>query len=191
VNEVKAYGGATVSWIAPTTNDDSPTFSALTDLAGYRVYYKNTGIDCTNWEAAPQTGANSRQADGNPGTLLPAPYRNVANPSALSFTFNNTTYLTPGSSYNFVVVAYDSSGNLSNCAMTSGSAKFINKPTVSYSADIDTSGPSLHKVNLMDYNLLFANFGNTTPGNIADLDKNNIVNLFDYNILFGDFGASF
>lgn len=178
----EAYGGAVVSWVAPTTDQGG---GALTGLTGYRVYYSTSAIDCTAWNAADQA---TRLADA--GTLLPATYRTVSGGSTITSVFSNTTLLTPGSTYNFAVVAYDSSTNLSNCAQTSGGASFVSK-LVSYSADINTTGASNHKVDIQDYNILFSNFGSTTPGNVADIDKNNIVNLFDYNYLFGDFGLYF
>jgi len=44
------------------------------------------------------------------------------------------------------------------------------------------------KVDISDYNLMLQNFGNTTCGNVADIDVNCKVDIFDYNILVGDFG---
>ena len=38
--EPKGVGTAELSWVAPTTNEDN---SKLTDLAGYRVYYRLPG----------------------------------------------------------------------------------------------------------------------------------------------------
>jgi len=70
---------ALVSWTAPTTNADG---SALTDLAGFHVYY---GTD-------PEA---------------PTSMMSVANPSATSA---NLTGLTSGTWY-FWVMAYDSDGN--------------------------------------------------------------------------------
>jgi len=179
-----AYGGATVSWVAPTLDEGG---GDLTGLSGYRVYYSSSAIDCTAWDAADSA---TRLADA--GTLLPATYRTVTGGSTLSYTFSNTLFLTPGTTYNFAVVAYDDASpvNLSKCAVTSGSATYVSK-AVTYAADINTTGTSLHKVDLLDYNVLFSNFGSTTPGNVADIDKSNLVNLFDYNILFADFGKSF
>jgi len=177
-----AYGGATVSWTAST--DD-------VGVTGYRVYYGTSSLatGCSNWNGDSQS---TRHGDGNPGTILPAAYRSVTGGSTTMFTFSNTTFLTPGTPYYFTVVAYDAAGNLSDCAST-GSANFVSK-AVTYSADIDTSAPSLHTVNLWDYNLLFANFGVVAAGpsfNIADFNKSGSVNLFDYGILFDDFGASY
>lgn len=52
--------------------------------------------------------------------------------------------------------------------------------------DLDKSG----KVDIFDYNLLVAKFGNTACGNVADIDGNCKVDIFDYNILVGNFGKS-
>ena len=43
-------------------------------------------------------------------------------------------------------------------------------------------------VNIFDYNNLIGNFGNSTCGNVADIDGNCRVDIFDYNILVGNFG---
>ncbi len=45
-----------------------------------------------------------------------------------------------------------------------------------------------NKVNISDYNTLLQNFGNTTCGNVADIDGTCTVDVFDYNILVGNFG---
>ena len=52
----------------------------------------------------------------------------------------------------------------------------------------DLNGNS--KVDILDYNILIADFGKTgSPGWIpADIDKNGKVDVFDYNILVGNFG---
>ena len=44
------------------------------------------------------------------------------------------------------------------------------------------------KVDIFDYNLLVQNFGNTTCGNVADIDGNCKVDIFHYNVLVGNFG---
>ena len=197
-----ANGSATLWWTAPTTNEGSASdANDLTDLAGYRIFYSTATIDCTAWNAAtdqttrvaaamvtaPATVAHYDVAEG-------ATLRDSSDTEKRGFTFNNTNLLTPGASYNFVVVAYDTSNNYSKCSTSASSpdgSASVPKATISYAADIATTGPSFHKVDLFDYNLFFPQFGSTTPGNIADFDKNGVVNLFDYNILFGDFGASF
>ena len=45
-------------------------------------------------------------------------------------------------------------------------------------------------VNIFDYNLLLANFGNAECGNVADINVDCTVNIFDYNILLSNFGQS-
>ena len=181
-----ANGSATISWVAPTTDVGGGALGGGTsDLAGYRVYYKQDAtFDCAAWNAADQA---TRKDDA--GTLLPSTSYNISNPATLKFACTNSAVIIPGHTYYFGVVAYDNSGNLSDCAVGSGTLSA--SKAVSYPADINTTGPSQHKVDLFDYNLFFPNFGSTTPGNVADLDANNVVNLFDYNILFTDFGKSF
>ena len=77
VTAVTTTGSATLSWAAPATNTDG---TALTDLAGYKVYY----------------GTSS----GNYTTVV-----NIGN--VLSYTVNN---LASGHTYYFAVTAYDSTG---------------------------------------------------------------------------------
>jgi hypothetical protein len=43
------------------------------------------------------------------------------------------------------------------------------------------------KVDNGDYTIFVSNFGNTTCGNVADIDGNCKVDIFDYNILVGNF----
>jgi len=173
---VLAYGGATVSWVAPTTDQGG---GSLTGLTGYRVYYSTSAISCTNWNAASQS---SRQADA--GTLLPSTYRTVASGSTLSFTFSNTIYLTPGSTYNFAVVAYDDSSNLSNCATGTGGVTSVSK-SVSYTADINND----HSVDYLDYGLFHPYYN--TSNSSADFDKSGLADYLDYGILHTDYGHSF
>lgn len=176
-------GGATISWTAPATNADSST---PVDLAGYKIYYSTSAIDCTSWNAANQA---SRQADA--GTLLPSTVRNASGESTVKYTFNNTSYLTPGLTYNFAVAAYDSTGNLSNCTASAGSS--VSK-LVSYAADIVTSGSSNHKVDINDFTLFAADFGRTSycgPTHVTDINQDCSVNINDFTILADDYGKSF
>lgn len=46
------------------------------------------------------------------------------------------------------------------------------------------------KVDIFDYNILIENFGNTSCGNVADIDANCKVDIFDYNILVENFGKT-
>jgi uncharacterized protein YuzB (UPF0349 family) len=48
-----------------------------------------------------------------------------------------------------------------------------------------------HGVDVLDYNVLHANYNSTTPGNIADINRDDNVNVLDYNILHGEYGSSF
>jgi len=166
------YGNATASWTAPTTDEGGGALGGGTsDLAGYRIYYSTSPIDCTSWNAAPQTGTGSRQSDA--GTLLPSTYA-VASGTATSFTFNNTTLLTPKTLYYFAIVAYDTSGNISQCTQTTGSQ--VSK-TVTYTGDMDNNGC----VDYRDYGT-FHQYYNTSNSS-ADLNRDGTVNYLDYGIL--------
>jgi len=155
-----ANGNATVSWVAPTTDEGG---GALTGLNGYRVYYSTAAISCTN---------------------LPSTFRDVPGGTVLRYTFNGTAYLTPGSTYNFAVVAYDDSGNLSGCATGSGGVTTVSK-LVSYAGDLNND----HSVNILDYNILKAYFG--TSNVAGDVNRDGTVSIFDYNTLKADFSRSF
>ena len=74
-------GTLSLSWVAPTTNSDGTALTALTDLAGYKVYYGT--------------------ASGVYGT--PTDAGNV--------TTYSLTGLTKGTTYYVAVTAYDTSNN--------------------------------------------------------------------------------
>jgi len=57
---------ATLSWMAPTTNTDG---TALTDLAGYRIYYGMSPSDLSESIAITTTGIQTYVVEGlGPGT---------------------------------------------------------------------------------------------------------------------------
>jgi len=82
-------GTATVKWVAPTENSNG---TALTDLAGYTVYYGTSA-----------------------STLSQGQSVQVSNPAALSYT---VTGLTSGTWY-FAVASYTSSGQASTLSAVS------------------------------------------------------------------------
>jgi hypothetical protein len=179
-SRVFAYGGATVSWTAPTTDEGGGSLGGGTsDLSGYRVYYSTSAISCTSWNAASQT---NRKA--NTGSMLPSTYATVSEGTTISYAFGGTTLLTPGSTYNFAVTAYDTTGNLSQCATTSGSATYVSK-AVTYAADTDNSS----KVDYLDYGTFHNNYH--TSNAAADFDKSGYVDYLDYNILHNDYNQCF
>jgi hypothetical protein len=117
--------------------------------------------------------------------MLPSTYRTVTGGSTTTYTFNNTTYLTPQTTtYKFAVVAYDSSGNLSQCATGSGGVTSVSK-VVSYSADIDLN----YNVNYLDYGTFHTNYG--TSNSTGNFDKTGTVDYLDYGILHADYGQCF
>src|SRR5262245_11127688 len=93
-------GNLDVSWTAPTTNVDG---SALTDLAGYRVYYGPTSAPCPG---SPHVNVPST-------TSRPGP--NVTVRSSLSG-------LSAGTAYHVSVTAVDTAGNESACTTPSEAA---------------------------------------------------------------------
>lgn len=177
-----AYGGATVSWEAPELDEGGGN---LTGLDGYRVYYSSSEIDCAGWDAADSA---ARLADE--GTLLPEAYVDVSGGATLSYTFSNTLFLTPGTTYNFAVVAYDDASpvNLSKCAVTSGSATYVSK-AVTYSADTDNN----FNVNYIDYGTFHSNYHTNTSGgsSTGDFDRSGYVDYLDYGILHNDYNQCF
>lgn len=178
-----AYGGATVAWTAPTTDEGGGALGGGTsDLAGYRVYYSTSAISCTSWNAANQT---NRQA--NTGSMLPSTYASVTDGATTSYAFGGTTLLTPGSTYNFAVIAYDTSGNLSQCATGTGGVTSVSK-AVTYSADMDVNGC----VDYRDYGSFHPHYGyssgNGSYSATADFDKSGSVDYLDYGILHSNYG---
>lgn len=159
---VLAAGSATVSWTAPTTDEGG---GALTGLTGYRVYYDTT----SNWASTCSLTAGS--------------YENVSSGSTEEYFFSNT--LTPGETYYFTVVAYDSSSNMSGCAQTAGSATEVSKH-VSYTGDLDVDGD----VGVSDYAIFHANYGSSGGGTVADMDKDNTVGIIDYAIFHADYNSA-
>lgn len=110
-------GSATLSWTAPTTNSDG---TALTDLAGYKVYYGTTsGVYSSNVDA------------GN-------------------VTSYQLTGLTDGATYYFAITAYDTSGNQSayssQVSKTLAAAADTTPPVISgvYSGNITSSGATVN-----------------------------------------------
>ncbi len=191
------YGGATVWWTAPTTDQGGGALGGGTsDLAGYNIYYSTSAIDCTAWNAADQT---ARKA--NAGALLPispvpvtvaeaATMRKTSPTTARGFTFSNTALLAPGSAYNFAVVARDSSGNLSNCATDGATVgvgnTFVSK-TVTFAADLNND----NTVNGGDFSLFRQDYGNATPAHQSDFNGDGNVNGGDFSLFRQDYNKSY
>ena len=176
-----AHGRATVSWVAPTTDEGA---GDLTGLSGYRVYYSSTAIDCTAWDAATSA---ARFADS--GTLLPEDYVDVTDEETLNYMFNNTELLTPGTEYYFAVVAYDNAEdiNLSKCATgTVGET-----PVTTVSKDVTYSGDFTMdcQVETLDYTFYHAYYN--TDNAVADANNDGLVDNLDYNFIHADYNESF
>lgn len=189
-NALAAVAGGTVSWIAPTTNDDGPPATTLTDLDGFRVYYSTSAIDCTDWNAAT---VDERKNDD--GTLLPTTFQDVANPAKLRFSFSTTSVLNTNSTYNFAVVAYDTSNNPSKCATAPDGITNTVSKLVTFPADISngTCTTGTHCVNGADYSLLHAAYSVSVakPGNVADINGDDYVNGGDYSFLHAEYNQYF
>jgi len=182
-----ANGSATVSWIAPATDQGG---GDLTGLSGYRVYYSTSAIDCTDWDAAD---VSARLADA--GTLLPATYSTVTEAATLrdsadatkrGYTFSTNTLLTPGQTYNFAVVAYDNADdvNYSECATYTESPSKL----VYHSGNFKNSGV----VSLSDLSVLAGDFGKTSwcriAGHAADINGDCTVGISDLSIFAAEWG---
>jgi hypothetical protein len=97
-------GSAILTWDAPTTNDDPPTNTCLTDLAGYKVHYGKSSVPpYSNVQTIPKgtytcvdTGIDAVTGCGN-----------IFN---CTYTVND---LAPGTWYS-AITAYDTSGNESS-----------------------------------------------------------------------------
>lgn len=186
-NNVLAKGAATVSWIAPTTNEDA---TALTDLAGYRIFYSTSAIDCTAWDAAADQAerlAAPLASIAHVDVTEAATLKDSAAPTKRGYTFNTTNLLTPGQTYNFTVVAYDSSGNYSQCVNDAGSNKTASK-LIYHTGNLKNSGT----VGLSDLSILAGDFGKTSWCRIAshpsDINGDCTVNISDLSIFAGEYG---
>ena len=81
-----ATGSATLSWVAPTLNEDG---SELTDLVGFRIYWGTTPGNYTNSVAVDGAGTTSTVISG----LVPGTYEFVAtavNSSGVESAFSGT-----------------------------------------------------------------------------------------------------
>lgn len=186
---VLANGSATVSWVSPTTNED---LSTPVDLVGYRVFYSTSSLDakCTAWDA--ETDQTARKAT----SLFTVTHADVTEANTLrdsgdatkrGYTFSTGSLLTPGQTYNFTVVAYDSSGNYSKCINDSGSNKTASK-LIYYSGNLKNSGV----INISDLSILAGDYGRTSWCRIAshpsDINGDCLVNISDLNILASRYG---
>lgn len=162
-----AAGSATVSWIAPTTDEGG---GALTGLAGYRVYYDTT----SHWTSTCPVDAGT--------------YETVTGGGTTSYHFNND--LTAGQTYYFTVMAYDDDNNISGCA-SDGTDTEVSLQ-VTYSGDIDATPD--HDVDSNDFTLLASDYGKTSwcgPTHKSDINRDCVVNSNDFTILASDYGNHF
>lgn len=164
LQRASANGSATVSWVAPTTDQGGGT---LTGLTGYKVYYRAATSTWLGMVGTCMLGL---------GTSV-----DVSGGNTTSYFFKNN--LTPGTTYYFTVAAIDGAST-SNCGITSGGLTEVSK-RVTYSGDLNVS----QSVDIFDYNILKGSYGNSTGA--GDVDKDGVVGIFDYNILKADYGKSF
>lgn len=187
VDHALARGSATVSWTAPIANEDAST---PVDLAGYSIFYSTSVLGCTNWDAT------INQADRQSAALFSVAHVDVAEAETLKsstdatkrgYTFSTSNLLTPGLTYNFTVVAFDSSGNYSKCVNDAGSNKTRSK-FIYHTGNLKNSG----KVGLSDLSILAGDFGKTAWCRIAnhssDINGDCAVNLSDLSIFAGEWG---
>lgn len=164
------------------------------------------GNAMTNFSPATNLGANKSLVISavSPILLQVTPVWNISNNPNPTYVFNSskagtiiyggdcssaTTAAVSGNNtvtFNTLVV-----GTHSNCTITvtdadnNASAPLsVNSFIITYPGDLNSD----LTVNIFDFNLLIANFGNATCGNVADADKNCVVNIFDYNLIIQDFG---
>lgn len=185
VANVLAAGSATVSWTAPTTNEDDST---PVDLEGYTIYYSTSAIDCTAWDAASNQATRQAitLAENSVDVVEADTLRDTAEETKRGYTFSTTNLLTPGQTYYFTVIAYDSTGNVSACVNDSGSNKTASK-LIYHSGNLKNSGV----VDISDLSILAENFGSTVcriAGNPSDIDGDCSVGLSDLSIFSGEWG---
>jgi hypothetical protein len=138
------------------------------DLNGYKIYY-----------------ATSSHA----GTC-PTGYTSSVNVSDDANTGYWFDALTPGQTYYFQVTALDTSANESDCSTSPGEVSKL----ITYRGDINASPD--HNVNINDFTIFAASYGNTsycgTPTtNKPDINRDCTVNINDFTILAAEYGLSF
>jgi hypothetical protein len=182
-----AKGGATVTWTAPTTNEDG---SALTDLVGYRVFYSTSALDCDSWDAATSQSARlatSLASIAHVDVSESSTLRDVNDAGKRGYTFNTENFLIPGLTYNFTVVAYNQSNGYSKCVNDAGANKVKNK-LIYHTGNLKNYGT----VNISDLSILAGDFGKTLwcriAGHSSDINGDCGVNITDLSILAGEWG---
>ena len=108
-----------VSWEVPTTNDDPPIFSPLTDLAGYRLYLSTP---CPSLQYA----------------TVPSP---TASPTPGSRVSVTVTGLMPATTYTARVTAVDNAGTESACSAPVSGATLALAPVVNVANVLVMLGP--------------------------------------------------
>jgi hypothetical protein len=115
--------------------------------------------------------------------------KNSSEPTKRGYTFSTGILLTTGSTYNFTVVAYDTSGNFSKCVNDAGLNKTLSK-LIYRTGDFNNSGGV---VNLSDLSI-FANDYNKTAwcriaSRITDINGDCSVGLSDLSIFAAEYGV--
>lgn len=122
-------------------------------------------------------------------------YRDGSLIASLTTTSYSDTGLTPGTTYSYAISAVNADGAESSqsssvSATTSGVGGGGGLPPAYYPPPsplspevqkIDTNKDD--KIDFSDFNALMANWGTTTPGNIADFNDDGVVDIFDFNLL--------
>jgi hypothetical protein len=96
-------------------------------------------------------------------------------------TLNALTYadsgLTPGTSYNYSILALDAAGNISTAAALSVSTVALTPGDVNGDGHVDVT----------DLSVLLSNYGTTNA--VADVNKDGVVDVFDLSILLSHYGT--
>jgi chitodextrinase len=100
----------------------------------------------------------------------------IATLSSSTLTYNDSG-LTPSTTYNYAVSAFDASNNFSTEAAVSGTTRQL------IPGDINQDGT----VNITDLSILLSNWGSTTRSD-CDLNGNGTVDIFDLSILLTNYG---
>lgn len=118
-------------------------------------------------------------SDGPEGVSGYHVYRNGSEIATVTTTSYNDTGLTPNTTYDYYVVAYDTEGDLSEPSDT--------VPAFSaYPADINEDG----HIDLLDLSLLANKYGQSGPNlGRADINHDGTVNLLDLSLLANSYGS--
>jgi hypothetical protein len=121
------------------------------------------------WNASTDNvGVTAYQVKRN-GTL-------IATPNSVTLSYADSG-LTPGTAYNYTVLAVDAAGNISTAAALTVSTVALTPGDLNADSHVDA----------IDLSILLSNY--STTNSVADINKDGTVDIFDLSILLSHYGT--